>query len=890
MKLPPIFQDAILVYGIMCLENCGNTVEKSLRDSILKYYPDVQIYISAEPKALGIQQIIVEICGEGLTLSADEKNTLSQNLRAAVSDVGFGICEDGNSRRASSSINWVNILINVIAIASIIALSIVFPPSLLLSLGLGAICFSATLFTARDYIFNFIKSLSNFNFKSMQVTISIGWLLSLVHSAYHIGVMPLMRSFAMTFMNFIMPLVLVTIVNVMDEIKRQISLRSQRLTLNGLNSIFPQMRKQYMAARLTEDEVSHLKSISKINYNEEYFKFVNTKSFITTSRSELSPGMLIEVKAGECFPVDGHIVSGVTVVDKSIITGEQPISTELNMFVESGCVNMWRDVKILATTNSYHSTVNKILFTANTIDKDKSQAEVDLKKLSQQRFYYFYFAIFAIGFLIALALSIALGYFTFAGMLQTMVGILFAICPCTIAIGYYLPNLLQTYQIGTEGVIVNNINSYCAVDDFEVFVFDKTGTLTANSVVHAVDESIPKDLFAKIYQAESSFGRAHPIANALQNYFKQDSALNEEEEVVPVEIATSGITVDFAGETLCIGNSEYLRSKGVHNIPEDLDSGFTPVYVSFCGVYQGKILIGHNLRPGMQESLQTLKKMGKTLIMLTGDKEHAAKSLNKQFNPPIFLNDNIHFGQDPNKKVKTIEEIIQNKGAAKVCFIGDGLNDALCSRRLRSLGGTSMSITADEKAAFFTDVSLNGGLDYLFVKKDLANFEAKIVRQNRWILACGAVIFLTFLISFPVLGIGMSPLIPMLVMFATTIFTLVNSYRTRISAANALKKTEPSFLSKIMRSEFAAGLLIGGSLMLVVAVLVASIASLQLTLPLFVFGGGAATIASSSFLVAATVMLGGFVGVTCAYGVQSRLESGVVVREKDNQYSLGMQP
>lgn len=873
-----VYQETILVSGMMCLDGCGVIVENQLREAVeKKNLPNLRVYVFAEPLNSGIQKIVVTIYDDDNNPSLDQKakQELSKSFRVAIEEASFSICEDSAAKRDKSAINWINILINVIAIVSIIVFSIIFPPSLLLSLGLGAICFLVTLFTARDYIFNFIKSLSNFEIQGMQTTVSLGWLLAMAHGAYHIGIMPVMRSFAMTFMNFVMPLALITIVNVMDELKRQISLRSQKLLLNGLQSIFPQMRDEYMAVVLTNGQSVSLqemlqdpegKSNEIASWQEEQHTLIE---LTTTERNMLLPGMLIKVEAGACFPVDGVIVSGDSVIDRSIITGEQqPILTNFGMRIEAGSTNLLNDVMVLAETSTYRSTVNKILFKANTKDENESKEVIDRNK-PQQKFYYYYFGFFALGFVVTLVLSIALGFFTITGMLQTMIGILFAICPCTIAIGHYLPKLLQAYQVSSEGILVKNVAASCAAEDFDVFVFDKTGTLTESSVVDSV-AGISEDLFAKIYRAEAMFGREHPIAKALKDHFSKYKDLSLMEQCELEERTASGITVKFSEDSLCIGNAQYLRSQEI-NVPEGDTPDSTYVYVGFNKEYQGKILIKHQLRQGMQDSLQKLKNIpGNTLIMLTGDNEGAAVSLNSDLNK-VFSE--IYAQQTPEQKANTLENIVKKYAGKKICFIGDGLNDAICAKKLRDLGGTSISITANDKSAFFTDFSLNGCLDYFFAAKDLSSFTEKIVEQNRWILACGAFVFLTFLISFPVLGIGMSPLIPMLVMFATTIFALVNSYRTSIAAANDLGKKEPSLLSKIMCSELGIGLLVGGSLLLVTAVLVASIASLQLALPLFVFTGGAATIVSSSFLVAATVMLASSVTLACAYAMQSRFES-----------------
>ncbi len=851
MQLPTVYEDSFLVSGIMCFGGCGYNIETSIREYLEIRFPKAKIYISSGPMPYGMHKYVVEIqAAEQIpitNLTIDIKKVI-----IAADPERFTIVDE-NPHSEPKIKNWLNILINFIAITSIIVLSIIFPPSLLLSIGLGAICFSATLFTARDYILNFLKSLSSKNFLSMQVTVSFGWLLALAHAIYHVSLMPLMTSFAMTFMNFVMPLTLVTIVNVMDEIKRQIQKKSQKIYLNGIKSLFPEMQEEYLGMQVTQENAENL---------------VNSTKYIPYARHTICKNMFLKVKAGECFPVDGQIVFGSTYVDKSILNGEPAIASEVGTRVESGCINLWQDVVILTEDSEYYSTANKMIMYANT--QDKQNTNTSPSQLSN-KFYYFYFGLFGAGFILSIVLACVLGTFTVGTLLQSMIGILFAICPCTIGISYYLPNLLKNYQLNNDDIIINNPNPPANIADFDVFIFDKTGTLTNESRV--VDsENITPGLWKKIYAIERRLGRKHPIALALQRYVEESMLDSDIAYISEIhEIAASGISVKFNEEKITIGNGNYLEGKGIVVPRKDIDGG-TCVYVAIDDKYAGNISIRHELRPGMQESLLKLKhptslSLGdktpeKTLIMLTGDKSSSAHGLNRQCGN-IFKE--IYAEHTPEQKSQKITEISAKYSGKKICFIGDGLNDALCSKKLRELGGVSISISSNDKAAFFTDMSLNGNLDYLFIQQEIDHQEQKIIKQNRWIMAYGAIIFLVFLISFQVIGIGTSPLIPMTMMFATTLFTLFNSYRTQVITHNLLSKHHVSPVDKIMQSNLSIGLLLGGSLALVVAVLIASLSSLHLALPLFVFGGGLINVVSSSFLVAATVMLAGFTGLVCAY-------------------------
>src|SRR5262249_24080975 len=157
---------------------------------------------------------------------------------------------------ASTSVNWVNRLVSLLATGAMTVLWLVFPPSLLLTIVLTTISLLATTFTARNYLSNFLQNLRNKNLANMTTTITFGWLLLLAHTLYHSISMPMASSFSMAFMSFIMPVVLIAIINGMDELKRLILLKSQKMQLQGVQTLFPQMAEKYRCYQpLPEEQI-----------------------------------------------------------------------------------------------------------------------------------------------------------------------------------------------------------------------------------------------------------------------------------------------------------------------------------------------------------------------------------------------------------------------------------------------------------------------------------------------------------------------------------------------------------------------------------------------------------------------------------------------------------
>lgn len=240
--------------------------------------------------------------------------------------------------------------------------------------------------------------------------------------------------------------------------------------------------------------------------------------------------------------------------------------------------------------------------------------------------------------------------------------------------------------------------------------------------------------------------------------------------------------------------------------------------------------------------------------MLTGDSQGSAEGFGKQFGNIFYR---IEANQKPENKESYIASLLKDNKDKKVWFVGDGLNDILCARKVSESGGVSCAINSSDPAAYFSDISFNGSLDYLFQHNRQNRFHEKMVKQNQGIMISSSLIFITFIITFSITGIALSPLIPMLLMIATTGLALYNTWRAKLSVDVALDK-DPSLLKQALVSDFSLTLLLLGSALLIAAILIAAVASGGLVLPVITFSAGIAMAFSSTFLLVAIGMLTAF--------------------------------
>ena len=531
-----------------------------------------------------------------------------------------------------------------------------------------------------------------------------------------------------------------------------------------------------------------------------------------------------------------------------------------------------------ATKDAYDSTVNRLLFRSNRAKKSSINTP-------SRTFQYLYTALIIIGLVTAIIAPFALGILTIPLLLQNMTGILFAICPCTIAIAHQLPRLLTTYRCSHQGIIVRD-DSLCAqTNDIHTIVFDKTGTLTTGDSKVASVEGITPELWQRIYLLEKNYGSAHPLAKAICHYQPVSPTIIN--DISDITIDSRGLSGTVQGKSVRLGNLDYLREYGVINLPINNDNanlGVTPVYVSEDNLYQGVIYIKHEVRKDLVNMLSRFKREGKKIIMLTGDTQAAALGFNAQ-HESVFDPVNIHAEKNPLQKESFLKELMSGDDVDPkgVWFVGDGLNDAPCARMVSEKGGISCAMTSSDKAAFFTDISLNGALYYLSHHNVINRFLKKIVSQNQGLLFLGSIASLIFIISFSLVGIAVSPIIPLIIMVSTTLMVVFNTYRVQHQIDTVMEK-DPSWIKRLISSDLSTALLIAGCVLLMAGVLIATFATGGLALPVIAFCAGAMSALSSTFILSAIACFSLFTVFASGYLIANQC-TNLSLKEAPSKYA-----
>nr|WP_233552606.1 potassium-transporting ATPase subunit KdpB [Jiangella rhizosphaerae] len=411
----------------------------------------------------------------------------------------------------------------------------------------------------------------------------------------------------------------------------------------------------------------------------------------TVSSSDLRPGDLVVVEAGEVIPGDGDVVEGVASVDESAITGESaPVIRESGgdrSAVTGGTKVLSDRIVVRITAKPGESFVDRMIAMVEGAARQKTPNEIALNIL---------LASLTIVFLLAVVtLQPFAGY---SGELQTvvvLVALLVCLIPTTIgallsAIGIAgMDRLVQRNVLAMSGRAVE------AAGDVNVLLLDKTGTITFGN--RQAVEFLPVSGVTAAELADAaqlaSLADETPEGRSVVVLAKQEYGLRERHtgELPGATFVEFTAQTRMSGVDLADGHRvrkgaagavlAWVREHGGRPdlaVDEAVDavaaSGGTPLVVAETTAggaarVLGVINLADVVKHGMRERFDELRAMGIRTVMVTGDNPVTARAIAEQAGVDDFLAE-----AKPEDKMALIKR--EQAGGRLVAMTGDGTNDA----------------------------------------------------------------------------------------------------------------------------------------------------------------------------------------------------------------------
>lgn len=476
---------------------------------------------------------------------------------------------------------------------------------------------------------------------------------------------------------------------------------------------------------------------------------------------------VVEVRAGESVPLDGHVISGESYINESLITGEsKSVKKTLGDKVVGGSINGEGTIRVQVdktTDEGYLSQISKLVSDAQN-NRSKTQMLAD--RVSGLLFY----AAMTVG-IIAFIYWLIFGDMNTA--LNRLVTVLVIACPHALGLAIPLVMSRSTSIAATNGLIIRDNQAMENSRKIDYIAMDKTGTLTEGKFtvngLKSTDKAFDsKKLLAIVAGIEN--GSSHPIASSIVSYAKDQKVAPEAMENIQA-IKGYGMSATQADKTYYLVNMKYLNEHKIsldkQQIQTYLDQGNTISYLVVDKKVLGFIALGDRIKANTIEFIKELKARNITPIMLTGDNKEAAAIMAKQMGIDEYRAELLP--EDKHEVIKQLE-----LEGHHVLMVGDGINDAP-SLAAATIGvaigaGTDVAIDSADVVLYNSDPE-----DIIKFLKLSHNTYKKTVENLWW--GAGYNIIAIPLAAGILAGIGfiLSPAVGAIVMSLSTVVVALNA-------------------------------------------------------------------------------------------------------------------
>ncbi len=484
----------------------------------------------------------------------------------------------------------------------------------------------------------------------------------------------------------------------------------------------------------------------------------------------LEAGDIIVLQAGEFVPIDGTIIRGIATIDQRTLTGEShPVEKVVGDTVLASTTLVAGKLFVRVDKTGAQTTAANIQRILDNTKDYTNAVEQEAIQISNK--------------LAGPTLLAGCASIPFIGPFGGL-----ALVGCNLSDLNRVSGpvgILNYLDLTAErGILVKDGRTLELLKGVDTIVFDKTGTLTLDQPelgrIYTLGDLSEKELLRIAATAEAR--QSHPIANAIL-------AAAEAQGISPAQLDEAAYEIGYGLKVTCeskvihLGSARFMKNECVVvRDPTEIESiqaycdhhGFSLVYMAYDHRLVGAFEMHSMIRPEVYGVITQLKARGLDLYIVSGDHDEPTKRLAGQLEIPHYFANVL-----PDQKASIIQRL-RTEGKS-ICFIGDGINDAVALKT----ANVGISIHGSSDAALDTAgiILMDRTLKQLGSLFDFADELAKNRKQGYYATmipgALGAVAVLT-------MGLGLSGALVLYIFGGFTAFVTANL--PRLAHRNDRKK------------------------------------------------------------------------------------------------------
>ncbi len=485
-------------------------------------------------------------------------------------------------------------------------------------------------------------------------------------------------------------------------------------------------------------------------------------------------GDRLRVLPGEAVPVDGAVLDGKSTVDESMVTGESMPSPKAPPDkVVGGTVNGAGSLVMRAEKIGADTLLAHIVAMVAAAQRSRAPIQGIADRVA--------------GYFVPVVLAVAIAAFAvwalwgpppaLAYALLEAVSVVIIACPCALGLATPMSIMVGVGRGAGAGVLIKSADALERMEKVDTLVVDKTGTLTEGKPNVTAVVPAPGMTQDDVLRLAASLERSseHPLAAAVMAAVGTKGIASEAVSDFS-SVTGKGVTGTVAGRPVAVGNATLMADQAIAlgGLAAQADAfrkkGATVLFVGVDAKPGGIIAITDPIKPTTPAALDSLRKSGIHIVMLTGDNRRTAETVARQLGI-----DDVQAEVLPEDKGRIVRKL---RGDGKiVAMAGDGVNDAPALAEADV--GIAMGTGADVAIQSAGVTLVNGDLAGVARARALSRATMGNIRENLMFafvynaigipVAAGAL--------YPGFGVLLSPMVAALAMSLSSVSVIANALR-----------------------------------------------------------------------------------------------------------------
>jgi Zn2+/Cd2+-exporting ATPase len=393
-------------------------------------------------------------------------------------------------------------------------------------------------------------------------------------------------------------------------------------------------------------------------------------SWRTVPVAAVTLGATVRVRPGERVPMDGVVSAGSSSINQASVTGESiPVDKAVGDPVFAGTINETGTFEFEVGALASDSTLARIIHAVEEAQGTRAptQGFVD-------RFAAVYTpAVFIIALAVALLGPWLLNWTWIQGVYKALVLLVIA-CPCALVISTPVTIVSGLAAAARRGILIKGGIYLEGARKLKAIALDKTGTITegkprlvAWEVVGLGTDASSAEQVAAALSGNSD----HPVSRAIAAGLRPNGVGVKDFKA----IAGRGVQADIGGTVYVLGNHRLIEERGQCS-PEleavlrtHEEAGRTVSLLASPAGPLAVFAVADTIKASSREAVASLKALGITPVMLTGDNQATATSIAHEAGI-----DEARGNLLPEDKLEAIKALQAQHGPT--AMTGDGINDA----------------------------------------------------------------------------------------------------------------------------------------------------------------------------------------------------------------------